>query len=187
MKVRGDFEQYVKQHVNAKIIQTWWRMVFFRKKRVRAVLCIQNYFRQTKCGKGFLKLNKSRASKLHSDEELSFRDYHFVICGTLPLIDGEKYSQATFKDVITSHHGRVCAKLPDSNNKLSTKRYTVLASDKACGMKSIPSQIKSALRNGHKILKFNFVPDSIRDRKLKNELLYKLDFTKHLKKTSKHV
>lgn len=187
MKVSKDFEQYVKQHVNAKIIQTWRRMVFFQKQRIRAVLCIQKYFRQRKRGKPFVKLNVSYASKLHSDEEeLSFHHYHFAICGTLPVIDGKKYSQATFKDLITNHHGRVCAKLPDSN-KLPTKRYTVLTSDKVREMKTIPSQIKSALRNGHKILKFNFVTDSIRDGKLKNEQHYMLDFTKHLKTLPKRL
>lgn len=178
-KVCADFKRYVSKHVSAKIIQKWWRTVSWKKKQVKSVLCIQNFYRRWKAGNACVKHQKSLISgKVTCNaNKLSFENYHFVMCGAIPVLNGRKYSQASLREVITSNHGRVCDRLPVGKNKFSSKKYTVLVSEKVCVMKTLPSQVKHALRLGHKVLRYNFISDSVTKGQLLNESNYVIKFS----------
>lgn len=109
------------------------------------------------------------------------------MCGTIPVLNGRKYSQASFRELITSNLGRVCDKLPMGKNKFSTKKYTVLASEKVFGMKTLPSQVKLALRNRHKVLRYNFVSDCVTKGQLVNEKDYEIKIPSSLQGVNKGI
>lgn len=187
-KVGIDFKRYVSMHVSAKLIQMWWRSVSWRKKQLKAVLMIQKVYRRWKAGTLYVSGPKSTCSKVTcTTKKLTFEDYHFVMCGTIPVLNGRKYSQASFRELITSNHGRVCDKLPVGKNKFSTKKYTVLASEKVFGMKTLPSQVKLALRNRHKVLRYNFVSDCVTKGQLASEKDYEIKIPSSLQGVNKGV
>ncbi|KAJ8050589.1 hypothetical protein HOLleu_03851 [Holothuria leucospilota] len=132
-KACANFLMYKKRHLAAVMIQRNYRL-YRLKKRKRMV--------QTE------EAPTSGAGGI-------FTGKLFVLSGVIPVIDGRRFTRQEFTNMIKECGGRVRNKLSSKN---STKCYIVLSGPIA---NRIPAIARACERNGHHLLHYSYVTESI--------------------------
>ncbi|KAJ8019105.1 hypothetical protein HOLleu_42516 [Holothuria leucospilota] len=174
---RQMFDVYGKRHLYAKQIQRWWRRVSFLKRRIRAVTCIQRIFRQKNLGHFKVIKKQGKATNVVTTEVKDFlvRGMNFVLCGAIPKLNEQKFTQAEFSELLKANGGKVRNSVSES--KLSTKKFVFLSGKSHHGgKKTLPSSIKFALRHGHPVVDYTFIIETIKAKKLQEMEKYRINF-----------
>ncbi|KAJ8018627.1 hypothetical protein HOLleu_43290 [Holothuria leucospilota] len=144
---------YVKRHLYAKQIQRW-NLGHFKVIR-----------------------KQGKATNVVTTEvkDFLFRGMNFVLCGAVPKLIEQKFTQAEFSELLKANGGKVRNSVSES--KLSTKKFVFLSGKSHHGgKKTLPSSIKFALRHGHPVVDYTFIIETIKAKKLQEIEKYRINF-----------